>query len=96
MPLMMVMQGEYFAGFLATGAWSVGLSYVPILSSILMPLRVAVGEAQWWEAVLALALTLAFCVVAVLVGERMYRRGLLQTGARMSYRDALRSGESVS
>ena len=96
MPLMMVMLGAYFAGFLATGAWSVGLSYVPILSSILMPLRVAVGEAQWWEAVLALALTLAFCVVAVLVGERMYRRGLLQTGARMSYRDALRSGESVS
>ncbi len=96
MPLMMVMLGAYFAGFLATGAWRVGLSYVPILSSILMPLRVAVGEAQWWEAVLALALTLAFCVVAVLVGERMYRRGLLQTGARMSYRDALRSGESVS
>lgn len=30
MPLMMVMLGAYFAGFLATGAWRVGLSYVPI------------------------------------------------------------------
>lgn len=88
-PLMWVLMLAYFAGFMATGGVRVVLSFVPIVSSILMPVRIVDGTAEWWEPVIALVINLAFAVAMVIVGERIYRRALLRTQGRLSFRQAL-------
>ena len=71
-------------------------SYVPIASVVWMPLRMSIGNAAWWEPVLSILVTIGFTVGAVLVGERIYRRSILQTGGRVSLRKAWRQDESVA
>lgn len=88
-PLVWVLILAYLAGFMATGTWRVALSYVPIVSSILMPVRLFEGTAQWWEVAISLLITLVFAAGMVLVGERIYRRALLQTQGRLTFRQAL-------
>jgi ABC-2 type transport system permease protein len=53
--------------------------------------RVLSGEASWWEPVVSLLLLAAFAVAALLVCERAFRGALLQTGGRVSWKQALRS-----
>ena len=53
-----------------------------------MPKRILAGGVAWWEPLVALGLLAAFAVVTVWVGERLYRRALLQTGGRVSLRQA--------
>lgn len=89
-PLIWILMLAYMAAFMARGTWRVGLSYVPIVSSILMPARIVDGTARWYDLVIALALNLAFAAVTVLVGERIYRQALLRTQGRLSYKDAFR------
>lgn len=88
-PMTSIIMFAYMAGFLASGTWAMVLSYVPIVSTILMPTRVFKGEATWWEALISLAITLVFAVVAVLFSEKLYRRSLLQTQGVLSIRKAL-------
>lgn len=88
MPLMMVLMGVYFAGFFARGTLAEVLSYVPIASSVLMPQRLLAGESTWLDAVIALVLCIAFMGVAIWVGEKIYRRGLLKTSGILSLREA--------
>lgn len=87
-PLTMLLMVGYFAAFFAKGAIQVVLSYVPIISSILMPMRLLAGTAQWWEAVLALLANIAFMALGIWVGAALYRRGVLQTGGTMKWRQA--------
>ena len=47
------------------------------------------GDAAWWEPVVALLLMGAFSAVTVVVGERIYRRSLMQSGGRVSWKQAL-------
>ncbi len=89
-PLMYLLMIAYFAGFMATGAWKVVLSYFPIISGILMPTRIIEGTAHWWDGLAALLVNLVFAGITVLVGERIYRRALLRTQGRLTYREALR------
>ncbi|MGI5950386.1 MAG: ABC transporter permease [Brooklawnia sp.] len=91
-PLTWLLMVVYFAGFLATGQLRVVLSFVPIISSILMPVRIVDGTADWWEPFVALTLNLAFAAGMVLLGERIYRRALLQTQGRLSFKQALTAG----
>lgn len=93
-PLTWLLMIVYFAGFLAEGNLAVVLSYVPVISSVIMPTRLAMGDASWWEGVIALAITLAFTVIAIWFGSRIYRRALLQTHGKVSIRQAL-SHESL-
>ena len=87
-PLTMIVMMVYFAGVLARGTVAEILSYVPIASTVMMPGRLLSGEAGWPEALLALAVSVAFMVVAIWLGVRIYRRGLLQTNSVMSLKQA--------
>lgn len=89
LPLNMILMFGYVAGFVAQGPLHVVLSYVPILSSIMMPQRLVLGSATWWEALIALGITVAFTALAIRVGSAMYRRGIMQTSGTMSWRQAL-------
>lgn len=68
-------------------------SFVPPMSAILMPQRILSGAVEWWEPVLAIGFLAVFSSLMVLAGERIYRRSLLQTGGKMSMRDAWRASE---
>lgn len=79
MPLMMVLMVVYMAGFFARGSLATVLSYVPVVSSVVMPQRLLSGTAGWLDAVIALLLCGAFMVISIKIGSLIYRRGLMKT-----------------
>ena len=92
-PLTMLVVGIFFSGLFLEGTWQTVGSFVPPLSAILMPVRLLQGDAAWWEALVALGLLAATAALTVSVGERLYRRSLLQTGGRLSMLQAWRTEE---
>lgn len=88
-PMMLLLMGIYVVTFSADGVLETVLSFVPVSSIVSMPVRVLTGDAGWWEPVVSLVLLMAFAAGAVLVSERAYRGALLQTGGRLSWRQAL-------
>ena len=87
-PLTYLVMGVYFAGFLLTGTPKVVASFVPPISAVLMPMRILEGDVPLWQPILALALMLVAAGVTIIVGERLYRRSLLQSGGRVSLKQA--------
>ena len=87
-PMTMLVLAVFFGSLFLDGTAKVVASYVPPFSAVLMPTRVLEGTAQWWEAIVALLLLLAAAGVVVRVAERLYRRSLLQTGGKLSMRQA--------
>jgi ABC-2 type transport system permease protein len=69
---------------------AVGLSMVPLLSPILMPLRVAVEMPPLWQIALSALLTGAFIVLMVWVCGRIYRTGILMYGKKPTVRELWR------
>lgn len=89
MPLQVALVAVFIGGINLTGtAREVG-SFVPVLSTILMPARLLEGSADWWEPVFALVLVLAFCGLTIAIGAKLYDRALLHTSGTLSWRRAL-------
>lgn len=65
------------------------MSYVPFSAPVGMPLRLYLGDAQWWEPLLSLAILVATCIGAILVASRIYSNSLLRMGARVKLSEAL-------
>lgn len=65
------------------------LAWVPPFSAYLMPLRIAQGQASAVQVVATILLMLAACAVAAVLAARIYRRSVLNTGAKQSWRQAL-------
>lgn len=91
-PAMMITMIPYFGVIFFNDNAPVltALSYVPFSAPVAMPMRLFLGEAAWWEPLIALALLLATCVVVITIGARIYERSLLRTGPRVRLREALR------
>jgi ABC-2 type transport system permease protein len=92
-PITTLMLLMYFGALFLAGTARAVVSFVPPVSSILMPMRLLEGEASWWEPVVALVLLVGFAALLVALGERIYRRALLQTGGKVSLRQAWGSGD---
>ncbi|MFD6107199.1 ABC transporter permease [Nocardia salmonicida] len=88
-PLGLLIMIVLFAGIFLTGTARVIGSYIPIMSIVAMPARLADGTAAWWEPFLALALMAVATYAIVVVAEKIYRRSLMQTQARLTMRQAL-------
>ncbi len=67
------------------------MSYVPFSAPVGMPMRLFLGEAQWWEPLVSLAVLIATTAVVVALGSRIYSNSLLRTGSRVKLREALRA-----
>ncbi|MGN6130120.1 MAG: ABC transporter permease [Nocardioidaceae bacterium] len=67
------------------------MSLVPAFSPTLMPMRLAMGPVPWWQVAVALALAVAAVPALVALAGRLYRNGVVRTGARVSFREALRA-----
>ncbi|NLW98360.1 MAG: ABC transporter permease [Actinomycetales bacterium] len=87
-PLTYLVMGVYFAGFLLSGTAKVIASFIPPLSAVMMPIRILEGDVPLWQPILALVLMLLFAAVTIVIGERLYRRSLLQSGGRVSLKQA--------
>src|SRR5699024_9660243 len=66
------------------------LSQVPIFSPFMMPMRTAFGAVEGWEVALAVVIAVVTIPLLVLIGAKVYKRGVLHTGGRMKLTEALR------
>ncbi len=66
------------------------MSYVPFSAPVGMPMRLFLGEAQWWEPIASLVILLASTAVTIVIGSRIYSNSLLRMGGRVKLMDALR------
>ncbi|ANI90972.1 ABC transporter permease [Dietzia timorensis] len=92
-PLMMIVMIAFFGSIFATGTFQTVFSYFPVASSILMPVRLASGTAEWWEAAIALVITVIATAIIIAISDLIYRRSLMQTSRKMTYREALLGAE---
>ena len=92
-PMTTVLMLVYVLSFGLSGTALQVASFVPIASVVSMPGRILAGDAAWWEPVLALLLMAAFSAATIGLSERIYRRSLLQTRGRVSWKQALRAPE---
>ena len=92
MPLTMLVMAPYMLVILFNDNALVMsiMSYVPFSAPVGMPMRLFLGEAQWWEPLLSLVILLVTCVAAIWVGAKMYANSLLRMGARVKLGEALR------
>ncbi len=92
MPLMMLVMAPYFLVIFFNDNPLVLtiMSYVPFSAPVAMPVRMFVGEAQWWEGALSLVILVASCIAAILIAAKIYENSLLRMGARVKLTEALR------
>ncbi|HJX78049.1 ABC transporter permease [Glutamicibacter sp.] len=89
-PVIGVLMAVLFIGIYAKGGFLVIASYVPIVSSVAMPIRLLSGEISLVEPIISLAITLATCWFTILFAERIYRRAVMHTGGALTLRKALK------
>ncbi|WP_330256323.1 ABC transporter permease [Nocardia sp. NBC_00565] len=89
-PLSLLIIAVLFAGIFLSGPGRVVASYVPVLSIVAMPGRLAEGTASWWEPLVALVLMAVASYGIVVLAEKIYRRSLMQTQGRLTIRQALK------
>ncbi|MET8574118.1 ABC transporter permease [Streptomyces sp. NPDC005012] len=89
-PVSTVLMVMMFASLLASGSVKTVLSFLPLGSVMVMPSRLVSGDAAWWEAAVALLISLVAAAVVIRLAERIYRRALMQTSGKLTFRQALR------
>lgn len=94
LPVIVALLVGYLAGFAVVlpdpgSPASTVLSVVPFLAPVLMPERLASGDALVWQVVLAVALTLVCIGAATWLASRIYGNAVLKTGARVRLGAAL-------
>jgi ABC-2 type transport system permease protein len=65
-------------------------SMLPVVSTMIMPGRIAQGEAPLWQVGVAVGSTVLAALVLLRVGSRLYERTLMQTSRKLGYREAFR------
>jgi len=68
------------------------LTWIPITSAAVVMLRASMDAASlaWWEAAGALVVLSASTWLAIRIGARLFRVGILSSGARPSFKEVLR------
>ncbi|MBP2474972.1 ABC-2 type transport system permease protein [Crossiella equi] len=67
------------------------LSMIPPFAPVIMPARIAVDVAPWWQIVVSVVLTLAGLYAFVRLAGKIYGNAVLRTGGRVKLRDALKT-----
>ncbi|MFC5952966.1 ABC transporter permease [Streptomyces pratens] len=83
----------FIVGVTVSGSMREILSFIPLTSTVTMPARVLAGETEWWEPAVAVALSIAAAAVIVTMSARVYRRALLQTDRKLSFRQAMKMAD---
>ncbi|MGY1633855.1 ABC transporter permease [Geodermatophilus sp. SYSU D01186] len=95
MPTTLVLVVGFFIGIQAAadpdGTLAVVTSFVPGLSPLVMPVRMAAGNVAAWEVGVAAVLAAVAVALVVRVGGRVYAASLLRTSGKTKLREALRA-----
>lgn len=89
-PVVTLLIAILFVGMYAKGTVLVIASYVPIVSSVAMPIRLLTGNVPWWEPLISLLVVLAFCWAVLIFAAKIYRRAVMHTGGALTLRKALK------
>lgn len=93
-PLAVLIVGTYLAFFWvlanAETPLAVALSIIPPFSPIIMPARMATGDAQAWQAVAAIVLIVGAIAGLNALAARIYTNSVLRVGSRVGFADAWR------
>jgi ABC-2 type transport system permease protein len=96
MPLTLVLVAGFVIAVQAVGnpasALATVTSLIPGLSPLVMPVRIAAGEAPIWQIAVSVALMLVAIALVVRLGGRIYAGALLRTGGKVKLREALAAG----
>jgi ABC-2 type transport system permease protein len=66
------------------------LSLIPLLTPLLMPLRIAIEMPPAWQLVLAYVLTIGFVIGMVWICSKVYRIGILMYGKKPTFKEIWR------
>jgi ABC-2 type transport system permease protein len=93
-PISVLLVGTYLAFFWVeanpANPVAVGLSLLPPFAPVLMPARMASGDAAVWQVVAAVALMVAAIIGMNWLAARIYVNSVLRVGARVGWRQAWR------
>ncbi|MEP7766139.1 ABC transporter permease [Sanguibacter sp. 25GB23B1] len=89
-PITTVIMVALFVGLFADGVWLTVASYVPVISSIAMPIRMLDGDVPLWEPLASLGLSIVAAYALLRLGERVYQRAVMQGGTALKWRQALK------
>jgi ABC-2 type transport system permease protein len=91
-PISFLLVGTYLAFFWVvanpTNPLAVGISILPPFAPVLMPARMAAGDAAAWQVLLAVALILAAIAGLNWLAARIYVNSVLRVGSRVGWRQA--------
>jgi ABC-2 type transport system permease protein len=91
-PLSLLLIGTYvLAQSSADGSFGSFLAIFPYTSPIVMPSRLALGEASAGEIVASLVIMVVTVVFVLRLGAAVYRRGIVHTGRRLRLGEVLRT-----
>jgi ABC-2 type transport system permease protein len=65
------------------------LSFIPLFSPVIMPVRIAAGVAPFWQVVVSVVLVIATIYLFAALAGRIYRNSVLRVGGRVKLSDAL-------
>ena len=95
-PVTMLALVSFIASFYAfanpTGAATVVLGITPPVSALVMPIRMARGDAALWEVGAAVGLMLLLIAALIVFAGRVYEGAVLRMGAKVPLAEAWRSG----
>ena len=95
-PVSFVAMGAYFFSLIVAlndpaGTAARIATFIPPVSPMVVPLRAALGRIEPWEVIGSAVVMCAAIWLLFVVGGRVYKGAVLQTGARMKLRDAWRA-----
>jgi ABC-2 type transport system permease protein len=89
-PVIFLLVAVLLGGTAASGTLQAVLSYLPVFSSVIMPMRLVEGTASWWEGLIAAAIALVTVVLVMIWCGRLYRRAVMRTGQAFTWAQVLR------
>ncbi len=96
-PISMLIVGTYLAFFWVLAnpdnPLAVLLSILPAFAPVLMPARMATGDATPWQVVAAVVLNVAAIVALNAIAARIYSNSVLRVGSRVRFAQAWRGGD---
>lgn len=93
-PLQIILFAPYILAVTAGEGVRTVVSMLPIVSTMMMPSRLAEGDVPVWQLGVAILTTVVAAVLLVRLAAQVYERTLLQTGKRITFAEALRSRSS--
>lgn len=94
-PLQLILFAPYIVAVTAGEGVKTVASMLPIVSTMLMPSRLAEGDVPAWQLGVAVLTTVVAAVLLVRLAADVYERTLLQTGRRIGFGEALRGSRST-